>query len=98
MTERASTSISPTGSTILERGTDTPSNRWLWGCGQLGETGFETYLIACLDLNELDSETLVFDAIYNATQRGELNSRMCNSQCNSGGLLDRHIRLHKTPV
>ena len=52
-------------------------------------------------LCKFNSETatvLVSDTIYNATQCGNLSSRMCNLERDSSGLLDGHLRLHKTPV
>jgi hypothetical protein len=71
------------------------------GCRQLTKVGFKTYLIDCVNLSELNSETpagLVSNAIYNATQCGKMSFRMCNLERDSAGLLDGHLRLHKTPV
>lgn len=60
------------------------------GRRQLSKAGFKTYLIACVNLRELNSETpagLVSDAIYDATHRGKVSSRMCNLERDSAGPL-----------
>src|SRR5260370_34979437 len=53
------------------------------------------------NLSELNSDTpagLVSNTTYNATHCGNLSSRMCNLESDSGGFLDGHVCLHKTPV
>ncbi len=70
------------------------------GRRQLSKAGFKTYLIDWVHLSELNSDTLLVWSPTQPTTRpiAEKSSRMRDPKSDSGGLLDGHLGLDKTPV